>query len=921
MSTGQVNGVYDISYFDAKNNEYTSSNNRIWWSSKHRYALEFNATTSEYIEIDLTKRRTLNYISFDIVQKPISIEIQYDSVDLDNLYQYSNTPRWKTVKKIDGEAFDSSISYQSDYSNPWKHCEFYFNDNEENVLVARRVRLKFTRRQDSWPTENYSAFAWSVDVKNLRVGRFITEQKHLGNTLINVGSYSGTREFPSEIIQPFFMSDRYSLASEPTANLSNIDSFAPSTIVPKLLGFELLVKPLNLSETVSLNWKLVYVVGEIETTLDSGNVEKTIVASNADINLTVQDAGDGTPATFFPEQEWIKVLFDRPIQSIENGRYEIRVRNVNPRAAKEFYTLSPNSMPFLNGEDFDLKLLDTGVIAETQSDECAVIRVIADIGNYGKDLLGNEYREGVRYNSASAAVDGKIYTNWTCQPNPSQDGVEALYLDVRKLVAGKYTASVIDAIEINTLTPGVKMNVYFSTQPMNVPPTNIDDWEGIIWTPVRAGFKLNQKQTIDLPYPIAANWICLEFYNLQSIPLGLSNYPILPEVIYKEFPRWVYVDNPKAQKTSDEPLLQKEKFVSYTVPEVFTPALENKEDTVRIYAKGPQTLDQNISENGFGSADPLLLSKISFAKNPFVTPSVKRVDTSTMLGSFIYDDYSNNDSISYIAEAQQYPRVVESRNVSNANDRRAFSRYEESDLLFNRACAHKYSVKKGRYNKKAYSVSVSEISLLRKDYSVEFDDPVIHDVLVYENADESLLIESSSFEPEERISIPIGRSFYLTYTVNDTEYKDELVQFEPATSDTASFEPFDLVGTGGIATNVIGRSEAFERGETYYRNQDFLIVYNPASKKNQIKRNDIPPRLVVGNVVNSIDRYTVVGTGIIDTEIDYPVRPGDIIELGKPEGQPVSTGSSSVAGTVTPPTTAESNGSAGIYATLTDPTD
>ena len=922
MSAGQVNGVYDISYFDASNNEYASSKNKIWWSSKHRYALESNATTSEYIEIDLTKRRTLNYISFDIVQKPISIEIQYDSIDLDNLDKYSDAPRWNTVRRIEGEAFDSSVSYQSDYSNPWRHCEFYFNDNEENVLVARRLRIKFTRRQDSWPTENYSAFAWSIDVKNLRVGRFITEQKHLCNTLINVGSYSGVRKFPSEIVQPFFMSDRYSLMSEPTANLSNIDSFVPSTIVPKLLGFEFLVKPLNLLETVSLNWKLVYVVGAVETILDSGNVEKTVVASSVDTNLANQEGSEsGDPVLFFPYYEWIKVLFDIPIQSVENGRYEIRIRNANSNATKEFYTLSPNSMPFLGGQDFDLRVVDTDGTETVQSDECAVIRVLADIGNYGKDLLGNEYREGARYNSADQAVDGKIYTNWTCQPNPSQDGVEALYLDVRKLVAGQYKASVIDAIEINTLSPGVKMNVYFSNQSMTTPPRNIDDWENMIWTPVRAGFKLNQKQTIDLPYPIAANWVCLEFYNLQSIPLGLSNYPILPEVVYKEFPRWVYVDNPKAQKTSDEPLLQREKFVSYSVPEVFAPTLENKDNTTRVYSNSPQTLDQNISENGFGSADALLLSKISFAKNPFTTPSVKRVDTSTMLGSFIHDDYSNNDDISYIAEAQQYPRVVESRNVSNANDRRAFSRYEENDLLFNRACAHKYAVKKGRYNKKAYSVSISEISLLRKDYSVEFDDAVIHDVLVYENADESLLIESSSFEPEERISIPIGRSFYLTYTANGIEYTDELVQFEPVISTTASFEPFDLSGTGGIATNVIGRSEAFKRGETYYRDQDFLIVYDPASKKNQIKRNNIPPRLVVGNVINSIDRYTVAGTGIINTEVDYPVRPGDEVELGKVSGQVMSAGSSAVTGTITPPTTAESHGSAGIYATLTDPTD
>ena len=121
MISGQVNGVYDISYFDSVNNEYGNSKSQLWWSSKDRYSLESGATTSEYIEIDLTKRRLLNYMSFDVIQKPIDIEIQYDSVDLTNINEYSNVPRWKSVQKIGDELFDSSISYQSDYTNPWKH--------------------------------------------------------------------------------------------------------------------------------------------------------------------------------------------------------------------------------------------------------------------------------------------------------------------------------------------------------------------------------------------------------------------------------------------------------------------------------------------------------------------------------------------------------------------------------------------------------------------------------------------------------------------------------------------------------------------------------------------------------------------------------------------------------------------------------
>lgn len=921
MTAGQINNIYDQSYFDAKNNEYASYYNKLWWSSKHRFALEDGEQTSEFIEIDLTKRRTLNYISFDIVQKPISIEIQYDSIDLDSLNQYSETPRWRTVKRIDGELFDSFVSYQSDFTNPWKHCEFYFNDNDGEVLIARRIRIKLTRRNDSWPTNNFSAFAWSIDVKNLRVGRFITNTDHVTNYLITMGAYSGLRTFSEETRQSFFVSDKYILNSEPTANLSNIDSFTPSSITPRIKGFEILVKPFDLSKSAVFNWKFVHIVGNVETVLDYGTIEKQITQSEADPYIVGGDTGDQQITRVFGQNhEWIKVLFNKSIVSVANGKYEIRIRNGNPLAVKEFYTVSPNGIPYYSGSEYDLKSVDNGGNVTSFDNESAVIKVLSDSGNSGKDLLGNEYREGVRYNEATNSIDGKIYTNWTCRPNPSQDGVECLYFDVRKLVAGQYKSSVIDTVEINTLTPGVKMNVYFSNQEMLSAPNKVSDWEKIMWTPVRASFKLNQKQTIDLPYPIAANWICIEFYNLQAVPLGISNYPILPAVEYKEFPSWVYTDNPTTQKTNDEAVLQKEKFVGYTIPEVFAPGIENKDNTVRIYNDIPQTLSQNINDNGFGSADPSVLSNVSFSKNPFIAPSISRVDVSSSLGAYVYETYSNSKDIPYIAESQSYPRVVESRNVSNANDRRMMARYEESDLLFNRVCAHNYAVKVGRYNKKAYSVSVSEVLFLRKDYSVEFDDPVIHDVLVFEDAEESLLIESSSFEPEERISIPIGRSIFVTYTVNGTTYTDELVSFEPATSENPSFEPVDLVGTGGIATNAIARSEAFERGETYYRNQDFLIVYNPESGKNQIKRYDIPPRLVVGNVVNSLDRYTVNGFGIINTETDYPLK--DIIELGRLDGGALVVGNSLVSETIiTPPVTAQSNGAAGTYATLTDPTD
>lgn len=910
-----VNSVYDISYFDALNNEYEGRDSKKWWSSRHRFAVEDGTNTYEYVEIDLTKRRSLNYISFDIIRKPIDIEIQYDCVDLESVDQYELTPRWKKVSRIENEAFDSSISYLSDFTNPWQHCEFYFYDADNKPLVTRRIRIKFTRRSDSWPTENFTEFAWSVDVKNLRVGRFLTEQQHTFNSQIDVSTISSEEKFYSEIRQRFLFESSNILSANPTANLANIDSFEPTDIKPRIVGFEFLFKPSKNIASPIIKWELYRIVGPIESLIDSGDYELSVTENYTDRALAKFIEGDDGDEKNTVGHVWASIMFNKKVVGDPEGVYEVRLRNAAPSEMESVYVTSPRE-----SHGLDLLIADDKQVLKEQQDTSLVYRIITDTGNYGKDLLGNEYREGTRYNSADQAIDGKLYTNWTCAPNPSQDGVEALYLDVRSLVAGQYKSSVIDAIEVNTLTPGVKMNVYYSEQPMASPPDSLKDWENILWTPIRSSFKLNDKQTIDFPYPVFANWICLEFYNLQPYAFSVSNYPILPEVEYKEFPIWVYNDNPEPVATNDQAVLQKEVFVDYTIPEVFAPKIENSQDgVVRVYADTPETLDQNISTKGFGEADPTVLSKVSFSKNPFVTPSVKRVDTSTLLGNQVYSQYINNDDVHYVYESQRYPRIVESRSVSNVNDRRVLARNSEIDLLFNRVCAHQYAVKRGRFNKKAYNVSISEINLLRKDYSVEFDDETINDVLVYGDVEESLLIEESSWIGEEKISIPVGTSVYVTYTVGETIYEDELVIFEPFGSEGPSYEPVDLVGSGGIAVSAIARSQAFKQGKTYYRGQDFLIVYDPVRKKNQIKRHDIPARLVVPNTVNSIDRYTVIGAAIINTGVDFPYK--DTIELGNPLGVLIGDSRSVVSDTeITPPVTADSNGATTIYATLTDPT-
>lgn len=906
MIQGQINGIYDIEYFDAENNEYSNTDSNIWWSSSNDFA-----NTSEFVEIDLGRRRGFNYISFDILRKPIDIEIQYDQIDLANIGSYSNytDERWRPVKKINGELFTSNVFYEADITNPWKHCEFYFTDEFGSTLVARRLRLKFTRRDDEWPIENFENFAWTVDVKNLRVGRYISKESDLRAPVIDVDSFSKVLQVSPEIKQNFTIPENFFLSSDPTIDLKNIGGYEPSLILPKISEAEFLVFPEKVNGLARFDWEILDVT-HYDIVLDRGSIENQVSIPERD-HLDYDENGEVVRVLFY-DPAWMRIRFNHEIECLPNHKYQLKIRNLSPEIVKNFFVLSPNQLS--SGPDASVDLFELeGEELQRRENTSLVFRISGNVGSAGKDVLGNQYQEGVRYSKPEMAIDEMLYTAWTCAPNPSPDGVEALYFDVRNPVGGIYQPSVIDVLKINTLTQGVKMNVYYSEQEMDGPPDNIEDWESILWTPVRNSFKLDQKQTIELPTPIKANWVCLEFYNLQPIPLPLSNYPILPAVEYKEFPDWVYDGNPSAD--SEDEYLQKEKFVSFSLPEIFAPSVENS-DGLRTFVDKRDTLLDTYQQKGFGSAEAESLSEVSFARNQYVFPTISYSNTKTALGSYVYEDYVASDSKPYIAEAQQYPRVIGSRSVSNTNDRRLLAREKELSLLFNRVSSHEYRVERGRFNKKAYSVTISEVEFLRKDFAVEFDDPMIADVLVLEDTEESPFVEFSSWIPEARISIPVGSVLYVSYTIDGQKFEDRLIAFEPPTSAEPSFNPVDLPGQGGMAKNAIARSGPFGGGATYYRNQDFVIVYDPVQKKNKIKRHDIPARLVIPNVVNSVDRGTVRGLSTIITSTDS----ANLVELGSPGGpisQIVPTSMSVVGDLTIGLGESEINASSTTYASLT----
>lgn len=164
--------------------------NRTWWSSRER-----TAPGSELLEIDLGSARMVNWISFDITTKPLTISLDYDSLDQEPLrdtsdptevLEISTARRWSPVTSWN-EVSQGGVSQGSLYlavietnpaTPPWTNVRLFFRDANQHNIVTRYLRLTFARPEGA-PDEStfadprtQSLIPYSVDVKNLRLGRY-----------------------------------------------------------------------------------------------------------------------------------------------------------------------------------------------------------------------------------------------------------------------------------------------------------------------------------------------------------------------------------------------------------------------------------------------------------------------------------------------------------------------------------------------------------------------------------------------------------------------------------------------------------------------------------------------------------------------------------------------------------------------------
>jgi hypothetical protein len=160
-----IMGIYPVSYARLPGVPQVRYRDEQFWASRER------PEGSDYIEIDLGSVVAVNFLAFETLRKPLDIDIAYDFLD--------QTPRRKflPVTPDTALAYPDHVGFAREAG--WTYLEFHFGDVTGAPIYTRYLRLGLSRRLDTNEPFLYDVARgiqepWSVEVRNLRVGRNVT---------------------------------------------------------------------------------------------------------------------------------------------------------------------------------------------------------------------------------------------------------------------------------------------------------------------------------------------------------------------------------------------------------------------------------------------------------------------------------------------------------------------------------------------------------------------------------------------------------------------------------------------------------------------------------------------------------------------------------------------------------------------------
>lgn len=147
----------------------------------------------EYHEVYILTPPGTNYVYLYCIADPLNGlgagTFWVDDASFTQTNAVSPVNNWTDITPTDGVEYTDEISYIV-ADQPWRFWRAYFD-----TVNARRLRVKFNRREDPFPFSDSDLFPWSVDVRNFRAVHlyqqstdFIADSGRdiIGNTFRNV---------------------------------------------------------------------------------------------------------------------------------------------------------------------------------------------------------------------------------------------------------------------------------------------------------------------------------------------------------------------------------------------------------------------------------------------------------------------------------------------------------------------------------------------------------------------------------------------------------------------------------------------------------------------------------------------------------------------------------------------------------------
>lgn len=347
-------------------------------------------------------------------------------------------------------------------------------------------------------------------------------------------------------------------------------------------------------------------------------------------------------------------------------------------------------------------------------------RLLGLTADEGIDFLGNPYRSSVEINSANSVntFSSSSVDYWMSEPLPSEFSVVSKYFDMAE-------ESIVTQVLVDPITPGVYMNIYYSDDGDSV--TTEDEWESKVWTHVDRIFNVTQRQTFELPTPIVARFLKLEFSNLQakSYTPGEFQKPIK----YKKYPKWVLnwflAHNPL--QTSDL-TVNSVGVVFDSLDLAYNYYLDDIHETPEIPAPltgSTSALNNFLLKNTDASdqVDPVTLAEINAMWNIYQSPIANISDPNTSAGAQALTTnapYLTDYPVEQFNYIPSNPIEVSTQNRAPALEAKSFP-----PMYFFVPCRHRYRVLQTTFTyNKAYYVGMREISFMRQAYTVPQDAPI-----------------------------------------------------------------------------------------------------------------------------------------------------------------------------------------------------